>query len=68
MNTCNEWLPWLLAAYPLVVHSRTLLPPSAGGAVGVLLKVLDALAANYGNCKNRSPVDEQDVVTPRPKD
>jgi len=67
MNCNNDWVPWLLVAYPLVVHFRTLLPPSASGAVGAALKALDLLSANYGNCKNHKPVDEQSVVTPRPE-
>ena len=67
----NDWLPWLLVAYPLLAHARTLLPPTAQGAAGAVLKVLDIVAANYGNATNgrkRPVVDEQDKITPRPKD
>jgi len=62
-----DWLPWLLAAYPLLTHARTLLPPTAQGVAGVALKVLDIVAANYGSATNKPPVDEQDKVTPRPE-
>jgi hypothetical protein len=44
------------------------LPPTAQGVAGVALKVLDLVAANYGNATNKHPIDEQDKVTPRPKD
>lgn len=63
----QDWLPWALAAYPLLVHVRTFLPPQAQGVAGVALKVLDIVAANYGSAKNHQPVDEQDKVTPRPE-
>ena len=61
-----SWLPWVIAALPVAAHLRTLLPPQAQGPVGVALKALDILFANYGNCKNQPVSDEQDVVTPRP--
>jgi hypothetical protein len=65
---CNnpDWLPWVLAAYPLLVHARTLLPVQAQGVAGVVLKILDVVAANYGSATNKV-VDEQDKVTPRPE-
>ena len=64
----QAWVPWVLAAYPLLVHARTLLPPQAQGVAGVVLKVLDIVAANYGSARNHQPVvDEQDKVTPRPE-
>lgn len=64
----QDWLPWALAAYPLLVHVRTFLPPQAQGVAGVALKLLDVVAANYGSAKNhRVVVDEQDKVTPRPE-
>ena len=56
-----------LAAYPLLVHARTLLPVQAQGVAGVALNILDVLAANYGSATNKKVVDEQDKVTPRPE-
>lgn len=65
MNDVPAWLAWTLAAYPILVHVRTLLPVQAQGVAGVVLKVLDVVAANYGAATNKV-VDEQDKVTPRP--
>ena len=53
MCQAPEWLPWLLAAYPVIVHTRTLLPLEAQGWAGMLLKVLDVVAANYGSAANK---------------
>ena len=64
-----SWLPWIIAALPVAAHLRTLLPPQTQGPAKVVLDVLDIVFANYGHCKNQKPVsDEQDKVTPRPKD
>ena len=67
MCEAPSWIPWVLAAYPLLVHVRTLLPPQAQGPAGIALKILDVVAANSGGAKNRTVVDEQDKVTPRPQ-
>ena len=66
MCEAPAWVPWVLAAYPLLIHARTFLPPQAQGPAGVVLKVLDLVAANYGSAANKA-VDEQDKVTPRPE-
>jgi hypothetical protein len=46
----------------------TFIPPQYQQAAGVLFKIANAIAANYGHCANQPPkvVDQQDKVTPRP--
>lgn len=58
MSDFSSCIPWLLAAYPLLVHIRTVLPAQAQGWAGVVLKVLDVLAANYGSATNKTPDDK----------
>jgi len=60
-----DWIVYLLMAYPVFVHLRTLAPPQAQGALAVVFTILDAFVGNYKNCKNMV-IDQQSVVTKRP--
>jgi hypothetical protein len=60
-----DWIVYLLMAYPVLVHLRTLAPPQAQGALTVVFAILDAFVGNYKNCKN-APIDLQHIVTKRP--
>lgn len=61
-----SWMRYVLMVYPLLVLLRPMLPPQAQGPAGILLAVLDKLVGNFGNCKNATPTNQQNVVTPRP--
>lgn len=69
MNLCElpDWVQYTTIGLAIFPHVLTFVPPQYQQAAGVIFKIANALAANYGHCKNPPPVvDEQGKVTPRP--
>ena len=69
MNLCEtpEWLQYTVVGLAVFPHVLTFIPPQYQQAAGVLFKIANALAANYGHCSNAPQVvDEQSKITPRP--
>lgn len=71
MNLCEapEWIQYAVVGLAVFPHVLTFVPPQYQQAAGLLFKIANTVAANYGHCKNQPPkvVDEQDKVTPRPE-
>jgi hypothetical protein len=69
MNLCElpDWVQYTTLGLAIFPHVLTFVPQQYQGAAGVAFRILNAIAANYGHCKNPPKVvDEQDKVTPRP--
>lgn len=69
MNLCEtpDWLQYTVVGLAVFPHVLTFVPPQYQQAAGLLFKIANAIAANYGHCANKPKVvDEQDKVTPRP--
>jgi uncharacterized membrane protein YfcA len=68
MNLCDtpEWVQYLTVGLAVFPHLLTFVPQQYHGATGLVFKILNTVAANYGHCKNKQPVDQQDKVTRRP--
>lgn len=60
-----DWVQYAVLGLAVFPHVLTFIPPQYQQAAGVLAKIANVLAANYGHCQNKV-VDQQDKVTSRP--
>ena len=54
MNLCElpDWVQYTTIGLAVFPHVLTFIPPQYQQTAGVLFKIANALAANYGHCKN----------------